>query len=90
MAKEVKKMGYLFNTIENEYEHRLVAEKMLGRKLKFGETVHHRNQNILDNREENLFVFKNPSQHMRYHHWITKNYYITEEEFMELVNKKQA
>jgi len=38
------------------YEHRLVAERMLGRLLYRGETVHHINECKADNREVNLFV----------------------------------
>jgi hypothetical protein len=38
------------------YEHRLMAERMLGRLLHFGETVHHINECKSDNRGVNLFV----------------------------------
>ena len=54
------------------YEHRLVASKIIGRKLLKQEQVHHIDMNILNNKEDNLLVTKNLSEHNLYHYQMEK------------------
>lgn len=49
-------------------EHIVVMETAIGRKIKKGEIVHHLNGKRADNRIENLFLFKNQSDHLRQGH----------------------
>lgn len=45
------------------WEHRVIAEAMIGRKLERTEHVHHVNGDTLDNREENLEVLDQATHH---------------------------
>lgn len=48
------------------YEHRLEAEKMLGRKLRPGEQVHHGKAGIQVNKKSNLKVASSIAQHREF------------------------
>jgi hypothetical protein len=55
-----KKSGYVVRA-------RLVMEKSIGRLLSPEEVVHHKNQNTLDDRIENLQLLANDAEHARIH-----------------------
>ena len=49
------------------HEHRIVAEEMLGRKLKTGEVVHDMDNNKRNNNPENLIIFPSQKEHLEWH-----------------------
>ena len=76
--------GYIFihspehpyhNSHKHVLEHRLIMEKSISRYLLPGEMVHHINGVTDDNRLENLMLFKNNSEHTKYHKYLKDNNY---------------
>jgi hypothetical protein len=59
MHPEANTWGYV-------YEHRLIAENIIGRRLEMNEIVHHKNGKRWDNRPENLEVM-DKNDHARLH-----------------------
>ena len=54
--------------------HQYVAEQKLGRPLRDGEVVHHKNRDKLDNSANNLHVFGNQKAHWATHQKDAKNH----------------
>jgi hypothetical protein len=65
----INKAGYVVVHVgkgRKQYEHKIVAERALGRVLRPGEVVHHINCDRSDNRPENLLVCK-IAYHLKLH-----------------------
>ena len=70
----VDKDGYKRFRDSGKLVHRHVAERKLGRQLRNGEVVHHKNRNKLNNRRSNLWVFKSQQKHHKVHESDKKKY----------------
>lgn len=55
------------------YEHRIVAEDKIGRKLLPGEQVHHVDKDKRNNHPDNIKVFKSGGHHLHEAHCSDKN-----------------
>lgn len=59
--------GVTYSKQYGRHEHRIVAEKKLGRELRPGEIVHHIDADKRNNDPENIMVFPSQSEHMKRH-----------------------
>ena len=50
------------------FVHILLAERLLERPLTKTEIVHHKNRDKLDNRFDNIYIFKDKADHARFHY----------------------
>lgn len=66
--------GYVRFSDSGRPVHRSVAQKMLGRKLRKGEVVHHKDRNKRNNSWKNLHVFPSQLHHDRVHRYDAKRY----------------
>jgi hypothetical protein len=70
-GRHLTENGYVFRRGQSghdQYEHRLIAEQILGRNLAAWEVVHHINGRRSDNRLSNLCVMDH-CDHDSYHQW---------------------
>lgn len=69
----VGKDHHLADANGEAYEHRLVAERILGRELKPGEIIHHKNGIKTDNSPENIAVMIGNEGHGVHHRTVNLN-----------------
>ncbi len=73
-GKTKQKIGYILvktDANKRDYEHRVLMEKKLGRKLKNNEIIHHIDGDKSNNSIPNLKLFSNQSEHLKEHHRIS-------------------
>jgi len=63
----LKGKGKSYPKIHGKHAHRVVAENKIGRKLKQGEVVHHKDGNKLNYTEDNLEVLESQKEHAKLH-----------------------
>lgn len=59
--------GKSYPKVYGRHEHRINAEKLIGRPLREGEVVHHIDRDKRNNRLDNLMVFSSQKEHAAWH-----------------------
>lgn len=68
--KYLDSAGYVRLTGESEREHRLIMQRIIGRKLKTDEHVHHIDGNKTNNKPSNLQIISASEHHKEHYHEI--------------------
>lgn len=63
----LKGVGKAYPKIHGRAAHRVTMEAKLGRKLRPGEVVHHKDENKLNYREDNLEMLASQGEHAKLH-----------------------
>jgi hypothetical protein len=61
------KPGHSYPKVNGRHVHRTIAEDMLGRPLRKGEIVHHKDDNKMNFSKKNLKVLPGQSAHIKLH-----------------------
>lgn len=59
--------GVAYTKTSGRHTHRVIAEQKLGRQLRNGEVVHHKDGNILNNHPDNLEILASQAVHVSLH-----------------------
>ncbi len=74
LDRRINSSGYVEIKIDNiwQLEHRVVVEKFIGRLLEVAEVVHHIDKNKQNNSINNLMIFPNANEHLKFHIYFDK------------------